>query len=55
MTHPQVDEIFIVQLNGCPVSAYWSYTEARLKEVELLQEHQDEARVELIKLPVVRR
>jgi len=52
---PKIEEIFIVQLNGCPVSAYWSYTEARIKEMELLQEYQDEARVELIKLPVVRK
>ena len=51
---PRVEEIHIVQLNGTPVAAYWSYTEARIKELELLHKHADEVRVEIFKLSVMR-
>ena len=54
MSNLKVEEVYIVQLNGCPVSCYEHYLDARIKETELYTQHQGEARVEVIRLPVLR-
>lgn len=54
-THVKVDEVYIVQLNGTPVSCFSNYLDARVKECELHSHHAGEARVEIIRLPVVRK